>query len=137
MVEEVGQGHGVLLPSVRDVRVAANPKNDRLAHISFLHGAQICIEPSSGFIPLIQSKKSNSLSELVVFRLSVPREIDRPWGDVHVHDPVDDLGLEVALVLVDHVLLASVEQLRGELVELVLVLYFEQTLIVICILIVF
>ena len=40
-------------------------------------------------------------------------EIDRSWGDVHVHDPVDDLGLEVALVLVDHVLLASVEQLGG------------------------
>ena len=48
-----------------------------------------------------------------MFRLPVPCEIDRPWGDVHVHDPVDDLRLEVALVLVDHVLLAGVEQLRG------------------------
>ena len=65
-------------------------------------------------------KRSNSLSELIVFRLPVPCEIDRPWGDVHVHDPVDDLRLEVALVLVDHVLLASVEQLR----EVVLVLRF-------------
>ena len=114
MVEEVGQGHGVLLPTVRDVRVAANPKNDRLAHISFrtfLQGAQICIETSSGFIPIIQ--RSNSLSELIVFRLSMACEIDCPWGDVHVHDPVDDLRLEVALVLVDHVLLTSVEQLRG------------------------
>ena len=58
-------------------------------------------------------KRSNSLSELIVFRLPVPREIDRPWGDVHVHNPVDNLRLEVALVLVDHVLLASVEQLGG------------------------
>ena len=33
VVEEVRQGHGVLLPTVGDVRVAANPKNDRLAHI--------------------------------------------------------------------------------------------------------
>ena len=66
-----------------------------------------------------------------MFRLSVPCEIDRPWGDVHVHDPVDDLRLEVALVLVDHVLLTSVEQLTGgnvELVELVLILYSKQTL---------
>ena len=48
-----------------------------------------------------------------MFRLPVPCEIDCPWGDVHVHDPVDNLRLEVALVLVDHVLLTSVEQLRG------------------------
>ena len=48
-----------------------------------------------------------------MFRLSMACEIDCPWGDVHVHDPVDDLRLEVALVLVDHVLLAGVEQLRG------------------------
>ena len=50
-----------------------------------------------------------------MFRLPVPCEIDRPWGDVYVHDPVDDLRLEVALVLVDHVLLPGVEQLdEGE-----------------------
>ena len=48
-----------------------------------------------------------------MFRLSMACEIYCPWGDVHVHDPVDDLRLEVALVLVDHVLLAGVEQLRG------------------------
>ena len=61
----------------------------------------------------------------------MPCEIDCPWGDVHVHNPVDDLRLEVALVLVDHVLLTSVEQLTGgnvELVELVLILYSKQTL---------
>ena len=57
-----------------------------------------------------------------MFRLSMACEIDCPWGDVHVHDPVDDLRLEVALVLVDHVLLAGVEQLRG--VVLVLRLFF-------------
>ena len=60
-------------------------------------------------------------------------EIDRPWGDVHVHDPVDDLRLEVALVLVDHVLLPGVEQLdegevglvllRDRLVDFFIVLY--------------
>ena len=53
----------------------------------------------------------------------MPREVDGPRCDVDIHNPVDDLALEVALVLVDHVLLTSVEQLRGgemELVELVL-----------------
>ena len=30
-------------------------------------------------------------------------EVDGPGGDMHVHDPVDDLGLEVTLVLVDHI----------------------------------
>ena len=56
VVEEVRQGHGVLLPTVGDVRVAANPKNDRLEQISFrtfLHGIQICIEPSSGLLSII------------------------------------------------------------------------------------
>ena len=43
-------------------------------------------------------------------------EIDCPWCDVHVHDPVDNLRLEVSLVLVDHVLLPGVEQLdEGEM----------------------
>ena len=58
-------------------------------------------------------KRSNSLSELIMFRLPMACEIYCPWGDVHVHNPVNDLRLEVALVLVDHVLLTSVEQLRG------------------------
>ena len=40
----------------------------------------------------------------------MPGEIDRSWCDVHVHDPVHDLGLQVALVLVDDILLTSVEQ---------------------------
>ena len=55
-----------------------------------------------------------------MFRLSMACEIDRPWGDVHVHNPVDDLGLEVALVLVDHVLLPGVEELDEREVGLVL-----------------
>ena len=38
-----------------------------------------------------------------MLRLAVAGEVDCPGCDVHVHDPVDDLGLEVALVLVDHV----------------------------------
>ena len=73
------------------------------------------------------------LSKLVVFRLSMSGEIDCSWCDVHVHNPVDNLGLEVALVLVDHVLLPGVEQLdEGEvglvllgdwLVDLFVVLY--------------
>ena len=50
----------------------------------------------------------------------MPREVDRPGRDVDVHDPVDDLGLEVALVLVDHVLLPGVEQLDEGEVGLVL-----------------
>ena len=60
-------------------------------------------------------------------------EVDRSWGDVDVHDPVDNLRLEVSLVLVDHVLLPGVEQLdEGEvglvllgdwLVDLFVVLY--------------
>ena len=50
----------------------------------------------------------------------MPGEIDCPWRDVDVHDPVDDLGLEVALVLVDHVLLPGVEQLDEGEVGLVL-----------------
>ena len=47
-------------------------------------------------------------------------EIDCPWCDVHVHDPVDNLRLEVSLVLVDHVLLPGVEQLDEGEVGLVL-----------------
>ena len=43
----------------------------------------------------------------------MPREVDRPGRDVDVHDPVDNLGLQIALVLVDHVLLTRVEQLRA------------------------
>ena len=55
------------------------------------------------------------LSKLVVFRLSMSGEIDCSRCDVHVHNPVDNLGLKVALVLVDHVLLPGVEQLdEGE-----------------------
>ena len=60
-------------------------------------------------------------------------EVDRSGGDVDVHDPVDNLRLEVSLVLVDHVLLPGVEQLdEGEvglvllgdwLVDLFVVLY--------------
>ena len=50
----------------------------------------------------------------------MPGEIDCPWRDVDVHDPVDDLGLEVALVLVDHILLPGVEQLDEREVGLVL-----------------
>ena len=50
----------------------------------------------------------------------MPGEIDCPWRDVDVHDPVDDLGLEVALVLVDHILLPGVEQLDEGEVGLVL-----------------
>ena len=47
-------------------------------------------------------------------------EIDRSRCDVHVHDPVDNLGLEVSLVLVDHVLLPGVEELDEREVGLVL-----------------
>ena len=49
----------------------------------------------------------------VVERLPVPGEVDGARGDVDVHDPVDNLGLQIALVLVDHVLLTRVEQLRA------------------------
>ena len=46
----------------------------------------------------------------------MPCEIDCPWRDVDVHDPVDNLRLEVSLVLVDHVLLPGVEELdEGEM----------------------
>ena len=37
-----------------------------------------------------------SLAKLVVFRLSMSGEVDRPRRDVDVHDPVDDLRLEVS-----------------------------------------
>ena len=47
-------------------------------------------------------------------------EVDRSRGDVDVHDPVDNLRLEVSLVLVDHVLLPGVEQLDEGEVGLVL-----------------
>ena len=47
-------------------------------------------------------------------------EIDRSWCDVHVHDPVDNLRLEVSLVLVDHIFLPGVEQLDEREVGLVL-----------------
>ena len=47
-------------------------------------------------------------------------EIDRSRCDVHVHDPVDNLRLEVSLVLVDHVLLPGVEELDEGEVGLVL-----------------
>ena len=41
----------------------------------------------------------------------MPGEVDRPGCDVDVHDPVDDLALEVALVLVDDILLPSIVEL--------------------------
>ena len=47
-------------------------------------------------------------------------EIDRSRCDVDIHDPVDNLRLEVSLVLVDHVLLPGVEQLDEGEVGLVL-----------------
>ena len=47
-------------------------------------------------------------------------EVDRSRRDVHIHDPVDNLRLEVSLVLVDHVLLPGVEQLDEGEVGLVL-----------------
>ena len=47
-------------------------------------------------------------------------EIDRSRCDVDIHDPVDNLRLEVSLVLVDHVLLPGVEQFDEGEVGLVL-----------------
>ena len=47
-------------------------------------------------------------------------EIDRSRCDVDIHDPVDNLRLEVSLVLVDHVLLPGVEQLDEREVGLIL-----------------
>ena len=41
----------------------------------------------------------------------MPREIDRPRGDVHVHDPVNNFRLQVSFVLVDYKLLAGIEEL--------------------------
>ena len=38
-------------------------------------------------------------------------EVNGPRRDVDIHDPVDNLALEVALVLVDDILLPSVVQL--------------------------
>ena len=47
-------------------------------------------------------------------------EVNRSRRDVDVHDPVDNLRLEVSLVLVDHVLLPGVEELDEGEVGLVL-----------------
>ena len=49
----------------------------------------------------------------VVEGLPVPGEVNGARGDMDVHDPVDNLGLQITLVLVDHVLLTRVEQLRA------------------------
>ena len=59
----------------------------------------------------------------IVHGLPVPGQVDGPGGDVDIHDPVDNLALEVALVLVDDILLPSVVQLDEGQVALALLAY--------------
>ena len=48
------------------------------------------------------------LASNIVHGLPVPGEVDGPGRDVDVHDPVDDLALEIALVFVDDILLPRI-----------------------------
>ena len=56
-------------------------------------------------------KNINLLARHIVHTLPMPGEVDGAGRDVDIHDPVDNLGLEVAIMFVYHILLTSIVQL--------------------------